>query len=157
MVRSHPGSRDVKITLSGLSSLEAWIDARKLGRAVYNLLLNACQAAKRGDSPPVVTLSLSEDERSIHIRIVDNGPGVPAAIRQTIFLPFVSEGRESGTGLGLTLAQQIAQEHGGMVQLEDTIEGDTAFTLTLPKANLKALGVAVEGKTSTHIPAHRGV
>jgi signal transduction histidine kinase len=77
MVRSHPGSRDVKITLRELSSLEAWIDARKLGRAVYNLLLNACQAAKRGNRLPAVALSLSEDEQSIHIRIVDNGPGVP--------------------------------------------------------------------------------
>jgi signal transduction histidine kinase len=158
MVRSHPGSRDVNIALSGLSSLEAWVDARKLGRAVYNLLLNACQAAKRGDGPGRVTLSLSEDEQSIHIRIVDNGPGVPEAIRHTIFLPFVSEGRESGTGLGLTLAQQIAQEHGGTVRLEETIEGDTAFTITLPKAGLRALGVAVERRIMpTHIPTPRGV
>ncbi len=42
---------------------------------------------------------------------------------ETIFLPFVSEGRESGTGLGLTLAQQIAQEHGGDINLEETLEG----------------------------------
>jgi signal transduction histidine kinase len=159
MVRSHPGSRDVNITLSGLSSLEAWVDARKLGRAVYNLLLNACQAAKRGNDPGRVALSLSEDEQSIHIRIVDNGPGVPEAIRHTIFLPFVSEGRESGTGLGLTLAQQIAQEHGGTVRLEGTIEGDTAFTITLPKAGLRALGVAVERRIvpATHVPTPRGV
>src|SRR5258708_4094957 len=113
MVRSHPGSRDVKIVLNGLSSLEAWIDGKKLGRAIYNLLLNACQAAKRGKGPPRVTLSIHEDERSIGIRIADNGPGIPASLRQKIFLPFVSEGRESGIGLGLTLAQQIAHEPGG--------------------------------------------
>src|SRR3984957_16150436 len=82
MVRSHPGSRDIKITLNGLSSLEAWIDSKKLGRAVYNLLLNACQAAKRGKGPPNVTLSLYEDDKTIGIRIADNGPGVPAPIRQ---------------------------------------------------------------------------
>jgi signal transduction histidine kinase len=158
MVRSHPGTRDVKITLNGLSSLEAWVDTRKLGRAVYNLLLNACQAAKRGEGPARVSLSLSEDERSIYIRIVDNGPGVPQAIRQPIFLPFVSEGRESGTGLGLTLALQIAQEHGGSVQFEETMEGNTAFTITLSKADLQALGTAVEkGTAPTPIPAHRGV
>ena len=101
MVRSHPGSRDVKIKLNGLSSLEAWVDSKKLGRAVYNLLLNACQAAKRGKGPPVVTLSLYEDEQSIGIRIADTGPGVPPAIRQKIFLPFVSEGRESGNRAGI--------------------------------------------------------
>jgi signal transduction histidine kinase len=100
MVRSHPASRDVKVTLTGLSSLEAWVDSKKLGRAVYNLLLNACQAAKRGKGPPRVILSLHEDERSISIKIADNGPGVPPTLRQKIFLPFVSEGRESGIGLG---------------------------------------------------------
>jgi signal transduction histidine kinase len=148
MVRSHPASRDVKVTLTGLSSLEAWVDSKKLGRAVYNLLLNACQAAKRGKGPPLVTLSLYEDERSIGIRIADNGPGVPESLRQKIFLPFVSEGRESGIGLGLTLAQQIAQEHGGGINLDETSEGETVFTIILPKASLQALGVVVERKTS---------
>jgi signal transduction histidine kinase len=148
MVRSHPSSRDVKITLSGLSSLEAWVDSKKLGRAIYNLLLNACQAAKRGKGPPEVTLSLHEDGRSIGIRIADSGPGVPASLRQKIFLPFVSEGRESGIGLGLTLAQQIAQEHGGGISLDETGGGETGFTITLPKASLQALGVAAERKTS---------
>jgi len=155
MVRSHPGSRDVKITLNGLSSLEAWVDSKKLGRAVYNLLLNACQAAKRGKRPPQVTLNLYEDDQSIGIRISDNGPGIPPAIRQKIFLPFVSEGRESGIGLGLTLAQQIAQEHGGGINLEESSEGETVFTINLPKASLQALGVLVERKTSpAYAPAN---
>jgi signal transduction histidine kinase len=155
MVRSHPGSRDVKITLNGLSSLEAWVDSKKLGRAVYNLLLNACQAAKRGNGPPTVTLSLYEDEQSIGIRITDNGPGVPASIRQKIFLPFVSEGRESGIGLGLTLAQQIAQEHGGGINLEQTSKGETVFTINLPKASLQALGAVVERRTApTYAPVN---
>jgi signal transduction histidine kinase len=148
MVRSHPASRDVKITLNGLSSLEAWVDSKKLGRAIYNLLLNACQAAKRGNGPPAVTLSLCEDERTIGIRIADNGPGVPLAIRQKIFMPFVSEGRESGIGLGLTLAQQIAQEHGGGITLDQISNGETIFTISLPRASLHALGIAVERKTS---------
>ncbi|WP_433963487.1 HAMP domain-containing sensor histidine kinase [Tunturiibacter psychrotolerans] len=155
MVRSHPAGRDVKITLNGLSSLEVWVDAKKLGRAVYNLLLNACQAAKRGQGPAAVTLTLIESERSIQIRIADNGPGVPVLVRQKIFLPFVSESRESGTGLGLTLAQQIAQEHGGGIELEETTAGNTVFTISLPRAALQALGVAVEKKTSVaHIPVH---
>jgi signal transduction histidine kinase len=157
MVRSHPSSRDVKITLNGLSSLEAWVDSKKLGRAIYNLLLNACQAAKRGQDPPRVTLSLYEDELSISIRIADNGPGVPTPLRQKIFLPFVSEGRESGIGLGLTLAQQIAQEHGGGISLDETSEGETVFTINLPKASLQALGAAVERRTSpVYSPANRG-
>jgi signal transduction histidine kinase len=155
MVRSHPGSRDVKITLNGLSSLEAWVDSKKLGRAVYNLLLNACQAAKRGKDPANVTLGLYKDEQSIRIAIADNGPGVPTPIRQKIFLPFVSEGRESGIGLGLTLAQQIAQEHGGGITLEETSEGETVFTINLPTASLQALGAVVERRTApAYAPAN---
>ncbi len=148
MARSHPASRDVKITLKGLSSVEAWVDSKKLVRPVFNLLMKPCQAAKRGPVSPAVTLSLYEDQQSIRIRIADNGPGVPASIRQKIFLPFVSEGRESGIGLGLTLAQQIAQEHGGSITLDQTSDGETVFTINLPKSSLQALGVAIERKTS---------
>jgi signal transduction histidine kinase len=157
MARAHPSSRDVKITLNGLSSLEAWIDTKKLGRAVYNLLLNACQAAKRGDGPAAVTLCLSEDPHSIDIQIIDNGPGVPPSMRQKIFLPFVSEARESGIGLGLTLAQQIAQEHGGGIKLDQTSKGETVFTIYLPKASLQALGEAIERKTAPiYVQTHGG-
>jgi signal transduction histidine kinase len=157
MVRSHPAGRDVKINLNGLSSLQAWIDSKKLGRAVYNLLLNACQAAKRGNGPGPATVSLSmiEGERAIEIRIADNGPGVPPPVRQKIFLPFVSEGRESGIGLGLTLAQQIAQEHGGGINLEETAEGETVFTIHLPKASLQALGAVVEKKSRSPVLQQR--
>jgi len=139
MVRSHPASRDVNIVLKGLVPLMAWVDAKKMGRVVYNILLNGCQAARRGGKPATVTLTLSESEKEVRIQISDNGPGVPEAIRQKIFLPFVSEGRESGVGLGLTLAQQIAQEHGGCIQLGETAEHYTAFTIVLPKAALRML------------------
>jgi signal transduction histidine kinase len=137
MVRSHPASRDVKIVLDGLAPLMAWVDAKKLGRAVYNILLNGCQAARKGNGLPTVVVTLLEDAESIFIQIADNGSGVPDAVRQTIFLPFVSEGRESGTGLGLTLAQQIAQEHGGSITLNETAEGNTVFTIVLSKAALQ--------------------
>lgn len=151
MVRSHPGVRGVGITLTGLSSVEAWVDARKLGRAIYNLLLNGCQAAKLGNPPAVVTLVLHADERVIRISIIDNGPGVPDSIRQTMFLPFVSEGKESGIGLGLTLAQQIAEEHGGQVTLGRTDEGLTIFAIVLQRELLEELGAAGERK-AVHLP-----
>jgi signal transduction histidine kinase len=146
MVRSHPASRDVKIVLNGLVPLMAWVDARKLGRAVYNILLNGCQAARRGGTPPTVILTLLETEKTVHIQIADNGPGVPEPIRQKIFLPFVSEGRVSGVGLGLTLAQQIAQEHGGNIELSETIDHHTVFVIVLPKDMLRPPLRAIESK-----------
>jgi signal transduction histidine kinase len=146
MVRSHPAARDVRIVVTGNSSIETWIDAKKLGRAIYNLLLNACQAARRGKAVPLVTLNLDEDERSIRIEVADNGPGVAESIRKTMFLPFVSEGKESGVGLGLTLAQQIAQEHGGSIELKESLDGFSVFTITMSKAALEALGSATDRK-----------
>ena len=146
MVRPHPAARDVRIVVSGNSSTEVWIDTKKLGRAIYNLVLNACQAARHGRDFPLVTINLDEVESSFHIAVADNGPGVPGAIRKTMFLPFVSEGKESGVGLGLTLAQQIAQEHGGDIQLNETVEGHSVFTINLPKAALRALGAVVDRK-----------
>jgi len=154
MVRSHPASRDVTVVLNELSPLMAWVDGKKIGRAVYNLLLNGCQAAHRGDGkPPTVTLTLFEVDDSIRIQIADNGPGVPEAIREKIFLPFVSEGRESGVGLGLTLAQQIAQEHGGSIELGETAEHHTSFAIVLPRTALRG-GDQVNEKTIEGTQAH---
>lgn len=133
MVRSHPASRNVKVALNTQPSTMACVDSKKLGRAIYNILLNGCQAARRGGDSGEVTLVLLETDMAIRIQIADNGPGVPEAIRQKIFLPFVSEGRESGVGLGLTLAQQISQEHGGSIELSRSAEGRTMFTIILPK------------------------
>lgn len=136
-VRQHPECRSVEIVTSKLGFVDAWIDAKKLGRAVYNLLLNACQAAKSGEGPPIVVVSLSEDEEKICIAIRDSGPGVPAEIRQTLFQPFVSSGKENGIGLGLTLAQHITQEHGGEVKIEESGSGKTVFSILLYKRALR--------------------
>ena len=148
MVRSHPAARDVRIVVPALPFIEASIDAKKLGRAVYNLLLNACQAAHRGKESPMVAISLEEDEANIYIEVSDNGPGVAESVRQTMFLPFVSEGKESGVGLGLTLAQQIAQEHGGTIKLKQNLEKSSVFTITLPKAVLNKLGSVANNRAT---------
>ena len=139
LVRSHPAARDVTIKLSGLSSLEAWVDSRQLGRALYNLLLNGCQAAKRQPGSATVLLTLSEDESFIRISVADSGPDVPETIRRTMFQPFVSQGKENGVGLGLTLAKQIVQEHGGYIHYGKTAQGYTLFTIVLPIGALRAL------------------
>ncbi|HTJ30361.1 MAG TPA: HAMP domain-containing sensor histidine kinase [Acidobacteriaceae bacterium] len=137
LLRAHPTARDVKISMQGLSSLIAYVDGKKLGRAVYNLLLNGCQAAKRGQGPAAVTLTLAEDESFIRIHVSDTGPGVSDTVRRTMFLPFVSEGKENGVGLGLTLAEQIAAEHGGYIHYGKAADSLTLFSIVLPKNALQ--------------------
>jgi signal transduction histidine kinase len=137
IVRAHPDAQEVHFTVAPMPQIEAWLDARKVERAVYNLLLNACQAAREGTGQPEVRIALSESEDSLTFAISDNGLGVPDSVRQSLFQPFVSLGKPSGTGLGLTLSLKIAQEHGGTVFLEDTDAGGTTFQLTLSKASLR--------------------
>ena len=112
---------------------EADIDVRNLESAIYNLLLNACQAATRSTHVPEVRVDLTEVDEQICVTISDNGPGIPAPVRRTLFNPFVTAGKPNGTGLGLTLARRIAEEHGGSVWLEESNQEWTVFTLSLSK------------------------
>ncbi len=137
MVRSHPDARECELVICGTPSLQARIDSQRLGTAVYNLLLNACQALKRCSPPKRVEISLRHDDSSICIRVQDNGPGVPDCIRNMLFQPFVSAEKASGIGLGLTIAEQAAREHGGGLNLEESIPGKTVFVLQLPNLVLE--------------------
>jgi signal transduction histidine kinase len=139
-VRQHPECREVQISTEIPGHVYAWVDSKKLSRAVYNLLLNASQSAKTGAGVPRVAVRLVEDNDRIEISIRDSGPGVADSIRETLFQPFVSAGKENGVGLGLTLAQHVAQEHGGEVRLEKSVPGETVFIILLYKQALEAFG-----------------
>ena len=65
-----------------------------------NLLLNARQAATRSTHVPEVKVHLTEVDERIYVTISDNGPGIPASVRSTLFDPFVTAGKPNGTGLG---------------------------------------------------------
>jgi len=132
-VKSHPFGRNVAIRVGKLPPAEADIVAMSLQSAIYNLLLNACQAATRSADMAVVEVFLVEVEQWVYITILDNGPGIPASVRETLFDPFVTMGKPNGTGLGLTLARRIAEEHGGSVLLEESSPKGTVFTLSLTK------------------------
>jgi signal transduction histidine kinase len=132
-VKFHPDGRNVSITVGKFPPAEADIDARNLESAIYNLLLNACQAATRSTHVPEVKIHLTEVDERIYVTILDNGPGIPASVRRTLFDPFVTAGKPNGTGLGLTLARRIAEEHGGSVCLEESNREKTVFTLSLTK------------------------
>lgn len=131
--KSHPDGREVSIAVGQFPPAEADIDARNLESAVYNLLLNACQAATRSTHVPEVKVHLTEVYEWIYVTILDNGPGIPASVRRTLFDPFVTAGKPNGTGLGLTLARRIAEEHGGTVCLDESNREWTVFTLSLTK------------------------
>ncbi len=139
MARAHPDAHHVEISSNDMPFLEASVDGLRLCSAIFNLLLNACQAAKTTPGMKTVDIVLNQNRQYIFIRVLDRGPGVPHAIRNTLFQPFVKAEGGSGTGLGLTIARCIAREHGGEVCLEESRPGKTVFVLKLSKRALKAL------------------
>ena len=116
-------------------------DREKLIQAVLNIARNAaqamqsagqkdCQIILRTRAERQVTLAKKRYRVAIKLQIIDNGPGIPANIRERIFFPLVS-GREGGSGLGLTLAQTFITQHHGMIECESE-SGQTCFTILLP-------------------------
>jgi signal transduction histidine kinase len=129
-IQSRPDFHRVEITVSQQGSSTGWFDSRKLERALYNLILNACEAIN--GRPGHIEVEIREVAMGVEIRVADNGRGIPESIKATLFEPFTSFGKENGTGLGLTVVQKIVQDHGGDVAVENTSPEGTVFVVTLP-------------------------
>src|SRR5205814_10465013 len=80
-----------------------------------------------------IEAAIREEGDRTQITTVHNGRGIPPPIRQNLFEPFVSQGKENGTGLGLTVVQKIIQDHGGEVVMVSTSSEGTTFRITLPR------------------------
>lgn len=140
LVRVHPQAEGVSIEFRTMADNEhsvleeVAVDARKLERAIYNLALNACQATRDNSGPRNVAVTLGFTATEVTLRVADNGAGIPESVRESLFEPFVSQGKQSGTGLGLTVAYRVAVEHGGTVLVESSRPGETVFLLTLQRS-----------------------
>jgi signal transduction histidine kinase len=144
MIRAHPDAASVQFSVHSCDAdlTGAIMDVTQIERAVYNLLLNACQAPRSGGIAPAVSIDLKVSQDEIVIEVKDNGDGVPAGIRSTLFEPFVSEGKQKGSGLGLTLTQCIANEHGGSATLLHTRPGETVFRMSITRSGDAPLAMA---------------
>jgi signal transduction histidine kinase len=129
-VKAHPEFQRIRIRISGEGSTEGWFDFKKLERALLNLLLNACEVVPAESGK--IDIGLRRKGESLEIRIEDNGPGIADAVRDRLFEPFVSHGKENGTGMGLTVVQKILQDHGGDVAVEQTSASGTTFRVNIP-------------------------
>jgi signal transduction histidine kinase len=129
-VKAHPEYQPIRIRVSWEGSTEGWFDFKKMERALLNLLLNACEVVS-GESG-AIEVDLRRVGEKMEIRIRDNGSGIAEAVRDKLFDPFVSFGKENGTGMGLTVVQKIVQDHGGEVTVEETSVAGTTFRITLP-------------------------
>src|ERR1035438_3600305 len=129
-VKAHPEFQRIRIRIASEGLTEGWFDFKKLERALLNLLLNACEAVPAESGR--IEIGLRRQGESLEISIEDNGPGIAEAVRDRLFEPFVSHGKENGTGMGLTVVQKILQDHGGDVTVDQTSASGTTFRLTIP-------------------------
>jgi signal transduction histidine kinase len=120
-------SRSVGLEQHG-EAAEAPVDGPSCRRAIANLVHNAVKHAPEGTS---VVVEVERADAGISVHVTDEGPGIPEAERDRIFERFWRGDRAPGTGLGLPIARQIAQAHGGEVALLDTDRG-CRFRLSLP-------------------------
>lgn len=114
-----------------------------LVQALLNIGRNAVQALVPGEGPSPggrVTFQ-TRIERNLHlgarlvrllarVDVIDDGPGVPQALRESLFYPLVT-GRPDGSGLGLSIAQSLVQQHGGLIECTSR-PGETRFSVLLP-------------------------
>ena len=133
LVRTHPDAELVTVRVESKVDVTAAIDTRQMERAIYNLLLNGCQSARQSSGRREVTVAVSSNETTASVTITDTGLGVAEGIRENLFDPFVSLGKQKGTGLGLTLASSVAREHDGSVEVVSSRPGEAVFRLTVSR------------------------
>ncbi len=112
------------------------VDPAQIRQALFNILQNALEVSSAGGEVRVVVGASEKGEA--RIRICDDGPGIPSALREQIFEVFWSK-KPAGTGLGLPIAQRVVETHGGRIELSPFTGKGSCFTILLPSAITGAL------------------
>jgi two-component system nitrogen regulation sensor histidine kinase NtrY len=106
------------------------VDPEQLRRVIINLVDNAVEAMDRRGAIDVETQH-DEANKLVRIVVADDGPGIPPAEREKLFLPYYST-KQRGSGLGLAIVRRIVAEHGGSIEVADNLPRGTRFAIELP-------------------------
>ncbi len=133
--------RDVRIErrfAEGLPPVR--VDVEQIRRVIINLVDNAVEALggsaaprRAGGEPPTISVETDHDPVNgvARVTVCDNGPGIPPADRERLFMPYYStKGR--GSGLGLAIVRRIVAEHGGSIEVVDNVPSGSRFIIELP-------------------------
>jgi signal transduction histidine kinase len=121
---------DVRLSLGDLPMVEC--APAQIDQVLLNLIVNAAQAMPDGQHG-MIDIATGVQGESVWVEVKDNGPGIPEAILGKIFDPFfTTKDPGMGTGLGLSVSQNIIQQHGGTLTVQSTVGAGTTFTMTLP-------------------------
>ena len=148
--RCHPQIENCQVTISTVYEPNLpllMVDRQRLEQVFTNLIINATQAMYTGGQNPDerklllqtniapaskgIAPQTGKEPEEVVITIADTGPGISADARQQIFEPFFTT-KARGTGLGLTVARRIIEEHKGAIKIESNEGKGTRFIITLP-------------------------
>lgn len=116
---------DVQLSWHG----ELLIDRHRFGRVLVNIIKNAREAMPEGGA---LSLSVKHEGELVVFEISDTGVGIPSAILDRIFEPFVTYGKANGTGLGMAMARSVIEAHNGRISVTSTPGVGTTFRVTVP-------------------------
>jgi signal transduction histidine kinase len=134
-LQGRAARHSIELRLQSTDDPHLWAfncDGEGIRHAVLNVVSNALDAVERAEVRSVHVEFDWQNDAAV-IAVTDNGPGVPTAMREAIFEPFVSGKGARGTGLGLPVSRKIAREHGGDLIVEDAPTGGARFVLKLPE------------------------
>jgi signal transduction histidine kinase len=141
-----------EIRVAGNGSFPVLADPQDVFRILFNLVHNAMAIARQQDTSgrmTHVTLLIERSAATVKVRIADDGPGLPTTVRAKLFRR--QKSTTGGSGIGLSIARELAEQNGGVLQLADSARG-TTFVLELPAGTamapaggaLRSLGKRVE-------------
>jgi signal transduction histidine kinase len=143
-VLARPEFRHRLISIQASSDTTGLFDSKKIERLFFNLLLNACEATSdRGK----IDIEIKSLDSAFEVRIADDGVGIPASIRSTLFDPFISSGKSNGTGLGLAIVSKVVHDHYGSIRVEQTGETGTVFLVRFPRSQ-SGVGDSLEAEVN---------
>jgi two-component system sensor histidine kinase HydH len=129
LARQQALSKPIEIDLQRSAAMpEVEHDADQIHQVLLNLLLNAIQAI---DGKGFISVEIGEREKEAVVIVTDNGRGISAEHLPNIFRPFYTT-KGNGTGLGLSLARRIVEEHHGHVEVSSVVGKGTKFVVFLP-------------------------
>jgi two-component system nitrogen regulation sensor histidine kinase NtrY len=108
------------------------LDRQMLHQVISNIVRNALQAVSPHGDQGRIEVAVTAEREAFSVTIDDNGPGVPEAMRDSVFDPYVTTKAE-GTGLGLAIVKKIVVEHGGTIDASPSPLGGARFRLRIPR------------------------
>ncbi|MGZ3417601.1 MAG: sensor histidine kinase [Polyangiales bacterium] len=134
LVKPQRTMRDVSIELEIASNLRpVRLSGTRLQQVLLNLVLNAADALAEAKRPGRIVIRAAMQDASVSVIVEDDGPGVPAKVRASLFEPFVTtKDVGKGTGLGLAVCRGLVEGAGGTIALDDTFDAGARFLIVLP-------------------------